>query len=54
MVRQVLGLTCRKLQQELKPILDADVERIIPCHGDVIETGGKSILQQCFGKFLDP
>ena len=30
-----------------------DVERIIPCHGDVIETGGKSILDKAMAWFYE-
>ena len=29
-----------------------DFDRIIPCHGDVIETGGKGIFQKVFGWHL--
>jgi hypothetical protein len=48
----IARLTSRKLQQELKPLLDADIDRIIPCHGDVIETGGKKIFEDCFRRFM--
>lgn len=30
-----------------------DFERIIPCHGDVIESGGKGTYQKLFGWYLD-
>lgn len=30
-----------------------DFERIIPCHGDVIETGGKGVFQKLFKWHLD-
>jgi hypothetical protein len=30
-----------------------DFDRIIPCHGDVIETGGKGIFEKVFGWHLD-
>lgn len=30
-----------------------DFERIIPCHGDVIETGGKTVFQKYFQWHLD-
>lgn len=29
-----------------------DFERVIPCHGDVIETGGKSVFRKMFDWFL--
>lgn len=30
-----------------------DFDRIIPCHGDVIETGGKSVLQRATAWFVE-
>ncbi|KAH7100290.1 hypothetical protein BKA62DRAFT_249053 [Auriculariales sp. MPI-PUGE-AT-0066] len=30
-----------------------DFDRMIPCHGDVIETGAKAALRTCFKKFFD-
>lgn len=30
-----------------------DFDRIIPCHGDVIETGGKSAFRSAFSLYLD-
>lgn len=30
-----------------------DIQRIIPCHGDVIETNGKSVYQKMMSWFLD-
>ncbi|TKA83899.1 hypothetical protein B0A55_00090 [Friedmanniomyces simplex] len=30
-----------------------DFDRIVPCHGDVIETGGKGIFEKVFGWHLD-
>lgn len=34
--------------QSAKRIASWDFEKIIPCHGDVIETGGKRIFQKVF------
>lgn len=34
--------------QSVKRIASWDFDRIIPCHGDVIETGGKGIFQKVF------
>jgi len=45
-------LTNSQLDKELKPLLEADIDRIIPCHGDVIETGGKGIFESVFRKFV--
>ncbi|KAI1907151.1 hypothetical protein LOZ61_006283 [Ophidiomyces ophidiicola] len=40
-------------KESLKRIDRWDFERIIPCHGDVIETGGKQVFRKLFGWFLD-
>ena len=34
--------------QSVKRIAGWDFDRIIPCHGDVIETGGKGVFQKVF------
>ena len=39
------------LKKELAPLFAADFDRLIPCHGDVIETGAKSIFEDCFKRF---
>ncbi|KAK4685592.1 hypothetical protein P7C73_g4551, partial [Tremellales sp. Uapishka_1] len=39
------------LKKELQPIHAAQWDRIIPCHGDVIETGGKVAWDQVWGKY---
>ncbi|WVQ98280.1 hypothetical protein IAU59_005403 [Kwoniella sp. CBS 9459] len=39
------------LKKELKPINAAKWDRIIPCHGDVIETGGRVAWDQVWAKF---
>ncbi|WVR04814.1 hypothetical protein IAU60_001826 [Kwoniella sp. DSM 27419] len=39
------------IQKELAPINAAKWDRIIPCHGDVIETGGKVAWDQVWGKY---
>jgi hypothetical protein len=41
----------RQLKKELAPLLAADFDRLIPCHGDVIETGAKSIFEDVFKRF---
>ncbi|MCJ1354389.1 MAG: hypothetical protein MMC33_004377 [Icmadophila ericetorum] len=33
-------------------VRDWDFERLIPCHGDVIETGGKGVFEKVMGWFL--
>ncbi|WWC59700.1 uncharacterized protein I303_102262 [Kwoniella dejecticola CBS 10117] len=39
------------LKKELQPILAAKWDRIIPCHGDVIETGGKVAWEKIWAKY---
>ncbi|WVQ69504.1 uncharacterized protein L199_007724 [Kwoniella botswanensis] len=39
------------LKKELQPILAAKWDRIIPCHGDVIETGGRVAWEKVWGRF---
>lgn len=39
------------LKEELAPINAAKWDRIIPCHGDVIETEGKVQWNKVWGKF---
>ncbi|WWD21681.1 hypothetical protein CI109_106167 [Kwoniella shandongensis] len=39
------------LKKELVPINSAKWDRIIPCHGDVIETGGKVAWDKVWGKY---
>ena len=30
-----------------------DFERVIPCHGDVVEVGGKDVFRKVFGWHLE-
>ncbi|WWC86678.1 uncharacterized protein L201_001555 [Kwoniella dendrophila CBS 6074] len=39
------------IKRELQPIITAKWDRIIPCHGDVIETGGRVAWEKVWGKF---
>jgi hypothetical protein len=43
---------CSAMSRDAKVVNEWDFDRIIPCHGDVIETGGKKAWQQVLGKFL--
>jgi hypothetical protein len=40
-----------KMKVELGPIHAAKWDRIIPCHGDVIETGGRAAWDKIWAKF---
>ena len=41
----------RLMKRELAPIMAAKWDRIIPCHGDVIETGGRAAWDKVWAKF---
>lgn len=38
-------------KREMAPIFEAKWDRIVPCHGDVIETGGKAKWAEVWGKY---
>ena len=46
-----LSLTARLLKRELAPIHAAKWDRIIPCHGEVIETGGRAAWDKIWAKY---
>ncbi|RSH82660.1 uncharacterized protein EHS24_007654 [Apiotrichum porosum] len=41
-------------KKELAPIFAAKWDRLVPCHGDVIETGGKEAWTKLYGQFHTP
>jgi len=41
----------RLIKKELQPIKAAKWDRLIPCHGDVIETGGKNAWNTIWGPY---
>lgn len=45
-------LTDRLAKKQLAPITAAKWDRLIGCHGDVIETGGKAAWEKVFAKFI--
>jgi len=40
------------MRRDAKTVAGWDFDRIIPCHGDVIETGGKKAWETTYGKYL--
>ncbi|KAJ7698665.1 hypothetical protein B0H17DRAFT_1050341 [Mycena rosella] len=42
------------MKRDVKTVADWDFQRIIPCHGDVIETGGKQAWLDAYKSYLDP
>jgi hypothetical protein len=47
-----IELTHSKLTEELSPLRNADWDRLIPCHGDVIESGAKAEFIKVFDQFV--
>ena len=45
------GADCSLLKTELAPIMAAKWDRLIPCHGDVIETGARAEWDKVWAKF---
>lgn len=42
-----------RFAESMRRIYGWDFDRLIPCHGDVIETGAKGVFQSVFGWFLE-
>lgn len=38
-------------RQQLKPIFEAKWDRIVPCHGEVIMSGGRKMWDEVWGKY---
>ena len=45
------GVMSRLMKKDLAPIMAAKWDRIIPCHGDVIETGGRAAWDSIWAKY---
>jgi len=41
------------MKRDVKTVAEWDFERIIPCHGDVIEKDGKKAWRELFKWYLD-
>jgi hypothetical protein len=44
----------RAMKRDVKTVADWDFQRIIPCHGDVIETGAKQAWHDAYKMYFDP
>jgi hypothetical protein len=42
----------RAMSRDAKVVAAWDFDRIIPCHGDVVETGGKQVWLDAFQMYL--
>jgi len=42
----------RAMSRDTKVVAAWDFDRIIPCHGDVVDTGGKQIWLDAFKMYL--
>ncbi|KAI1621723.1 hypothetical protein EDD37DRAFT_636045 [Exophiala viscosa] len=49
-----LGRDHVALSESAKRMMKWDFDRIIPCHGDVIETGGKGVMAKALQWYLEP
>jgi hypothetical protein len=41
------------MRRDVRIVSEWDFDRLIPCHGDVIETGAKAIWNKNFDRYLD-
>ena len=41
------------MSRDCKVVSGWDFDRLIPCHGDVLETGGKALWNKHFEWYLD-
>jgi hypothetical protein len=41
------------MKRDVKVVSDWDFDRIIPCHGDVMHTGGKKYFKELYRRFLE-
>lgn len=48
-----MGLDKEAMRRDARTVASWDFDRIIPCHGDVIETDGKKAWKEVFKSFLD-
>jgi len=48
-----LGTDKPSMIRDAKTVAEWDFDRIIPCHGDVIETGGKTVWSEAYKWYLD-
>ena len=48
-----MGTDKDAMRRDVKTVLGWEFERIIPCHGDVIETGGKQAFRDAYKAYLD-
>ncbi|KAJ3904010.1 hypothetical protein F5879DRAFT_957281 [Lentinula edodes] len=47
-----IGKDKNAMRRDAKIVREWDFERIIMCHGDVIETGGKRAWEEAYSKYL--
>lgn len=47
-------LTASLARKELEPVFAAKFDRIVPCHGDLIDTGGRAMWDKVWGKYNAP
>ncbi|KIY71384.1 hypothetical protein CYLTODRAFT_369527, partial [Cylindrobasidium torrendii FP15055 ss-10] len=52
-VSSLTGRDKEAMKRDATTVSNWDFDRIIPCHGDVVETGGKEAWRAAFRSFLD-
>jgi hypothetical protein len=45
--------TISAMKRDVKTVENWDFSRIVPCHGDVIETEGKMVWREAYKSYLD-
>lgn len=45
-------MLCRRMKSDATKIANWDFDRIIPAHGEVVETGGKDVWRKAYRAFL--
>lgn len=49
---EMSGLTDRLMKRDVKVVSEWDFDRLIPCHGDVMEMGAKKYRNDLYAGFL--
>jgi len=50
---KVLGTDVTAMNRDVKTVASWDFQRIIPCHGDVIEVDGNNAWRAAYGMYLE-
>lgn len=53
MIYYIASVDYALMRRDVKRVAEWDIERIVPCHGDVIERGGKEAWNETHRWFLE-